>query len=121
MYLAREKKSGYIIALKVLYKTELANSNIERQLRREVEIQGNLRLAHAFTYTMPVYKTNSLRSSHPNILRLYGYFHDETRVFLILEFAAKGELYKQLQKYGKFPERIAAKVSRGCKRIFTHT
>jgi aurora kinase len=32
-------------------------------------------------------------------------------VFLILEFAAKGELYKQLQKYGKFPERIAAKVS----------
>lgn len=49
-------------------------------------------------------------SRHPNILRLYGYFHDETRVFLILEFAAKGELYKQLQKYGKFPERIAAKV-----------
>ncbi|CAO3672258.1 unnamed protein product [Umbelopsis vinacea] len=89
VYLAREKKSGYIIALKVLYKTELAQSNIERQLRREVEIQGNLR--------------------HPNILRLYGYFHDETRVFLILEFAAKGELYKQLQKYGKFPERIAAK------------
>jgi serine/threonine protein kinase len=43
VYLAREKKSGYIIALKVLYKTELANSNIERQLRREVEIQGNLR------------------------------------------------------------------------------
>ncbi|KAI8580994.1 hypothetical protein K450DRAFT_234102 [Umbelopsis ramanniana AG] len=89
VYLAREKQSGYIIALKVLYKTELAHSNIERQLRREVEIQGNLR--------------------HPNILRLYGYFHDETRVFLILEFAAKGELYKQLQKYGKFPERIAAK------------
>ncbi|KAM3588595.1 spindle assembly checkpoint kinase [Umbelopsis sp. WA50703] len=89
VYLAREKRSGYIVALKVLYKTELAHSNIERQLRREVEIQGNLR--------------------HPNILRLYGYFHDETRVFLILEFAAKGELYKQLQKYGKFPERIAAK------------
>jgi hypothetical protein len=43
VYLAREKKSGYIIALKVLYKTELAQSNIERQLRREVEIQGNLR------------------------------------------------------------------------------
>jgi serine/threonine protein kinase len=31
---------------------------------------------------------------HANILRLYGYFYDETKVFLILEYAPKGELYK---------------------------
>ena len=48
--------------------------------------------------------------SHPNILRLYGYFHDETRVFLILELAAKGELYKELQAQEKFPEDVAARV-----------
>lgn len=47
---------------------------------------------------------------HPNILRLYGYFHDETRVFLILELAAKGELYKELQKQERFPEDVAARV-----------
>lgn len=34
---------------------------------------------------------------HPNILRLYGYFHDEDRVYLVLEFAPKGNLYQQLQ------------------------
>lgn len=34
---------------------------------------------------------------HPNILRLYGYFYDATRVYLILEYAPGGELYKQLQ------------------------
>lgn len=43
VYLAREKQSGFIVALKVLYKKELATHGVERQLRREVEIQGNLR------------------------------------------------------------------------------
>ena len=42
---------------------------------------------------------------HPNILRLYGYFYDQTRIYLILEYAAKGELYKELQKYGRFDEK----------------
>ena len=45
------------------------------------------------------------------MLRLYGYFHDATRIYLILEFAAKGELYKSLQKApGKcFDEKRSAK------------
>jgi serine/threonine protein kinase len=34
---------------------------------------------------------------HQNILRLYGYFYDKSRIYLILEFAARGELYKELQ------------------------
>ncbi|KAI8092997.1 kinase-like domain-containing protein [Halteromyces radiatus] len=89
VYLAREKQSGYIVALKVLYKKEIMSLGVERQLRREVEIQGSLR--------------------HPNIIRLYGYFHDETRVFLILEFASKGELYKELQIKKRFMESVAAK------------
>jgi len=48
---------------------------------------------------------------HPNILRLYGYFHDSKRIFLVLEFAAKGELYKQLSKLGKFEEKRSSRVS----------
>jgi serine/threonine protein kinase len=43
VYLAREKQSGYIIALKVLYKEEINSMAVERQLRREVEIQSSLR------------------------------------------------------------------------------
>ena len=49
---------------------------------------------------------------HPNILRLYGYFYDATRIYLILEFAAKGELYKELQKCGRFDEKRSAKYIR---------
>jgi serine/threonine protein kinase len=43
VYLAREKKSGYIVALKVLFKSELAENHVEKQLRREIEIQSHLR------------------------------------------------------------------------------
>ncbi|KAL6781320.1 ALK2 [Auxenochlorella protothecoides x Auxenochlorella symbiontica] len=84
VYLARERKNKYIVALKVLFKNQLQTSNVEHQLRREIEIQSHLR--------------------HPNILRLYGYFYDETRVYLILEYAARGELYKELQRVGHFDE-----------------
>ena len=89
VYLAREKKSHFIVALKVLYKSQLSKAGVEHQLRREIEIQAHLR--------------------HPNILRLYGYFYDATRIYLILEFAAKGELYKELQKNGTFDEKRSAK------------
>ncbi|KAI9548831.1 hypothetical protein NQZ68_003365 [Dissostichus eleginoides] len=84
VYLARERQSKFILALKVLFKKQLEKAGVEHQLRREVEIQSHLR--------------------HPNILRLYGYFHDSTRVYLILEFAPKGELYSELQRCGSFPE-----------------
>jgi len=92
VYLAREKKSHFIVALKVLFKNQLTKAGVEHQLRREIEIQAHLR--------------------HGNILRLYGYFFDQTRIYLILEFAAKGELYKELQKCGKFDEKRAAKYIR---------
>ena len=53
VYLAREKRSQYIVALKVLFKSQLQKSQVEHQLRREIEIQSHLR--------------------HPNILRYYMY------------------------------------------------
>lgn len=47
---------------------------------------------------------------HPNILRLYGWFHDSERIFLILEYAYGGELYNELRKHGHFSEEQAATV-----------
>lgn len=51
-----------------------------------------------------------LSCRHPNVLRLYGYFHDATRVYLILEYAPHGEVYKELQKATKFDEQRTATV-----------
>jgi aurora kinase, other len=88
VYLARERSSGFVCALKTLHKSEIQQGKVEKQVRREIEIQSNLR--------------------HPNIVRLYGHFHDSKRIFLILEFAGKGELYKHLRKEHRFPEWKAA-------------
>jgi serine/threonine protein kinase len=81
-----------VVALKVLYKSQLSRAGVEHQLRREIEIQSHLR--------------------HPNILRLYGYFYDSSRVYLILEYAEHGEVYKPLQKETKFSEEKTSKYVR---------
>ena len=39
---------------------------------------------------------------------MYGYFHDEDKIYLILEYAPGGELYKTLTEIGKFSEKVAA-------------
>ncbi|CAG8703131.1 12721_t:CDS:2 [Dentiscutata heterogama] len=46
---------------------------------------------------------------HPNILRLLGYFQDDIYFVLILEYAAKGELYKQLVKSGRLKKKKASR------------
>ncbi|KAI1471580.1 kinase-like protein [Daldinia caldariorum] len=89
VYLARERQHGFICALKVLCKQELREARVEMQVRREVEIQGSLR--------------------HPHVLRLHGHFHDSRRVFLVLEFAGRGEMYKHLRRAGRFAEPRAAR------------
>ena len=71
MYLARTKKEKYIVALKLLFKSQLVNGQVEKQLQREIEIQSHLR--------------------HPHILRLFGWWHDEKKIYLVLEFAGKGQ------------------------------
>lgn len=50
---------------------------------------------------------------HPNILRLYNYFYDRRRIYLILEYAPRGELYKELQKSRTFDEQRTATVRAG--------
>lgn len=90
MYLARTKRTGFICAIKVLHKKQLVTANVEPQFRREVEIQMNLRSA--------------------NILRMFGYFWDDKRCYLILEYAPGGEMFGELQKRGKFTERESAMV-----------
>lgn len=98
-----------------MHKVELRKYKVEQQLRREIEIQSNLR--------------------HPNIIRLYGFFQDEVscgllalpptvsfsmqpgrggyvlqeRVFLILEYAAGGVLFKELTRLRRFDEPTSAK------------
>ncbi|KAB0401783.1 hypothetical protein E2I00_019996, partial [Balaenoptera physalus] len=79
VYLAREKKSRFIVALKVLFKSQIEKEGVEHQLRREIEIQAHLQ------YGMQPDASSVSSPRHPNILRLYNYFYDRRRIYLILE------------------------------------
>lgn len=76
--LGRDKKHGTIAALKVLKKRRLERLKVQRHVTREIEIQGHLR--------------------HDNILRLFGFFWDSARIYLILEYALGGDLARLLKK-----------------------
>ncbi|TYZ67476.1 hypothetical protein PybrP1_010298 [[Pythium] brassicae (nom. inval.)] len=107
VYLAREKSSKMVVALKVLVKEQLKASGVAHQLKKEVEIHSRIR--------------------HNNILPLYATFQDDTRgawvrwvallkicwrvacgvlssqarvlypVYLVLKYAGGGDLYKKLR------------------------
>ncbi|XP_040164422.1 aurora kinase B [Anopheles arabiensis] len=91
VYLARERETGFMVAMKVMFKSQLTKWHVEKQLLREIEIQSRLK--------------------HPHILRLYTWFHDDRRIYLALELAAQGELYKHLKAApkGRFDERRSAR------------
>ena len=91
VYLAREKKSKHIVAIKCISKTQLVDLKKETMLRNEIEIQSNIR--------------------HPNILVVYGFFYDDRRVYLIQEFAPQGDLFNKLDKMGCFSEHRAARYT----------
>jgi len=78
VYLARQPESGAVVALKVLSKASMCIEGAEFLVRREIEIQSRL--------------------NHPHILRMLGWFHNEKSVFLILEHAPNGEVFRELQQ-----------------------
>jgi len=81
VYLARHLATNYICALKIISKAQASTQEEEKLIRRELEIHQNL--------------------SHKNILKLLSWFHDETSIYLVLEFAPGGSLYSRLKKQPK--------------------
>ncbi len=90
VYVARNIKDDLIVALKVMNKSNLFSDGYEPQIRREIEIHSRL--------------------NHPNILKMYGYFWDDTNLYFILEFACGRSLYEQmtLQEEKRFSEAVVS-------------
>jgi len=65
------------LALKVVYKSEMSEKGLKNQLQREIEIHSHLR--------------------HPNVIRLFGYFQAAKSIYMMMEYAKGGELYKRMQ------------------------
>lgn len=76
--LVRERRTKIVAALKVIGKHRIERLRVQRRIEKEIQIQGHLR--------------------HPNVLRLYGFFWDASKIYMILEHAAEGDLDALLQK-----------------------
>jgi serine/threonine protein kinase len=71
--MAVHKKTGIKLAIKKIDKRSIANKKIKATLMREVDIHKQLK--------------------HENIIRLYTSFEDTEYIYLVLEFAEKGNLF----------------------------
>jgi aurora kinase, other len=91
VFLARDHKTNWIVALKVLDKMSIRQMRAQRQIVREIKYHSFLK--------------------HENIIKLLGVFHDEEKIYMILEYAADGEVYKELKNSPskKFTEEKSSK------------
>ncbi|CAF1291291.1 unnamed protein product [Adineta steineri] len=77
--LVEEKKTDFLCALKVIKKSIIRQYQQEHQLIRELEIH--------------------MRLFHRHILRMYDFFYDSNRIYVILEYAANDTLASYLKRH----------------------
>jgi len=70
--------------MKKIPKDIIKEENILNQLIRELKIQMFL--------------------DHPNIIKLYGFFHDKDNIYLLLELGSSGQLYKVIKERERMSE-----------------
>ena len=78
--------------IKVIKKKLIVDNKLVNQMNLEIEIMYKL--------------------YHPHIIKLVNHFEDDDCFYLILNYAAKGQLYSFLQKQKRFDERTAAQYFR---------
>ena len=88
----RHRENNKIYAIKVISKTTILESGMVSQMNREIEIMYRLH--------------------HPHIIKLINHFEDEDNIYLIMDFASKGQLYNHLKKHVKFDHRTASQYMR---------
>ena len=47
---------------------------------------------------------------HPNVIRIYEFFEDDKRFFIVMEYCQGGDLFSEILKEKNFSEQIAAKI-----------
>ncbi|PFH31563.1 PEK kinase [Besnoitia besnoiti] len=90
VFVARERRSGFVCVLKCITKAHLVRGGNEALLKKEVELQAHLK--------------------HPHICCMYTWFQTSSAIFLVMEYCLKGDLFAILDKttFG-FDEQTVAK------------
>lgn len=86
-----DKLTGEVLACKSIAKDRLVRQDDACSIKLEIEIMSRL-------------------SGHPNVVDLKAVYEDEDFVHLVMELCAGGELFHQLEKYGRFAEHEAQDI-----------
>lgn len=93
VWLCTHLTTGEVRAVKILLKEGMPIEEIEKKtVFEEVEILKKL--------------------DHPNILKVFEYFEDSLRYYIVMEFCRNGDVFGKLEKVGHFSENLAAAVVR---------
>jgi len=84
---ATHKKTGRKVAVKKIPQKDLLHKRVLENLKREIRI-------HEVSF-------------HENIIRLYNSIEDDKYIYLVMEYAEKGALFKIIRNKGGFDERHA--------------
>ncbi|XP_024018497.1 CBL-interacting serine/threonine-protein kinase 24-like [Morus notabilis] len=76
---ARNTVTGESAALKILAKSTILKHRMVEQIKREISIMKIVR--------------------HPNIVRLHEVLSSQTKIYIILEFVAGGELFDKIVRF----------------------
>lgn len=86
VYYARDMKSNHNVAIKVIDKEKILKVGLDIQIKREISAMKMLR--------------------HANVLQVYEVMASKTNIYMVLEYAKGGELFKKVAK-GRLKEDIA--------------
>lgn len=88
VYQARSLLDGVTVAVKIIDKSKTVDAAMEPRIIREIDAMRRLH-------------------NHPNILRIHEVMATKTKIHLVVEFAAGGELFSALSRRGRLSESTA--------------
>lgn len=86
------KLTGKVYCIKVISKKSIIDQKMVEQMNREIEIMYMLH--------------------HPHIIKLVNHFEDDDSFYLVMQLAAKGQLYTHLKRIGRYDQRVASQFLR---------
>jgi len=101
VYEAKEISSGMTCAIKRLSKRDALRLNSHKRIERELRIYSNL--------------------SHPNIVQLYSWFHDDSSIYMVMEFCDISLSDLMETKYsGGIPSKLVAQIAKQLLSAISH-
>lgn len=95
------------------YATVLLASNLESGAKRAVKIIPKKRIISHEVVQRYLSEVDILRQmDHPNIVRVYEYFQDETYLYIVTELCEGGELLDKIVSKTVLPEAVVAQYMR---------